>query len=125
MVADLPKKLAGKKSRHDRLLEQWRLFCLFHDVAGDLRKITVEDLSKPPGWYWLRTRQHWPDLSELMLFWLCIPVSTAGLERAFSFQTASDADSRRIGKLTAENQRDDMMGKVHKQFALQELKAAL
>lgn len=36
-----------------------------------------------PAWYWIRTRPFWPDLSELMLFWLCVPVSTAGLELGF------------------------------------------
>ena len=67
-----------------------------------------ERVSRLPGWYWIRTRQFWPDLSELMLFWLCAPVSTAGLERGFSFQTLLDQDTRRRLKSTA-HMRDDML----------------
>jgi hypothetical protein len=38
-------------------------------------------------------RLFWPDLPKLMLFWPCAPVSTAGLERGFSFQTLNDQDT--------------------------------
>ncbi len=66
-----------------------------------------------PAWYWIRTRVFWPDLSELMLYWLCAPVSTAGLERGFSFQTAIDQDTRRR-MTTYEHMRDDMMVHIHR-----------
>jgi len=55
----------------------------------------------------------WPDLSELMLFWLCVPVSTAGLERGFSFQTMIDQDTRRR-LTTLEHMRDDMLAHIHR-----------
>ena len=56
--------------------------------------VDVLKINRLPAWYWIR-RPFWPDLSELTLFWLCVPVSTAGLERGFSFQTLIDQDTRR------------------------------
>ena len=40
-------------------------------------------------------RPFWRDLSELMLLWLTTPISTACVERGFSFMTMMDANSRR------------------------------
>jgi hypothetical protein len=72
-----------------------------------------QKIPRLPAWYWIRTRAFWPDLSELMLFWLCVPVSTAGLERAFSFQTLVDQDTRR--RITTRgHMRDDMLAHVHR-----------
>ena len=98
-----------------RILQQWDLFVRFHDVKGNLRRITPSDRQRLPGYYWVRTREFWPDLSELMLYWLCVPVSTCGLERGFSFQTLIDADTRRR-RLGSEHLRDDMMVHLHRDF---------
>ena len=40
-------------------------------------------------------RPFWRDLSELMLLWLTTPISTACVERGFSFMTMMDANSLR------------------------------
>lgn len=73
---------------------------------------TLKQRPKLPAWYWIRTRAYWKDLSELMLFWLTPPVSTAGLERGFSFQTLrvidQDSDTRRRAQ-AAEMMRADIM----------------
>ena len=65
--------------------------------------------------YWIRTRHRWPDLSELMLFWLSIPVSTAGLERGFSFQTLLDQNTRRRSR-KAKCTRDEMLAMIHRKW---------
>ena len=52
--------------------------------------VTVEDKKLP---YWIRTRPFWPDLSELMLLWLKAPISTACVERGFSFMTIMDSNT--------------------------------
>ena len=41
------------------------------------------ELPRFPGWYWIRKRPFWADLSELMLYWLCVPAITSGLELHF------------------------------------------
>jgi hypothetical protein len=94
----------------DDLILQWEIFkeaISRHDVgvdsdgaraaAGSPRcnyYITKGD-KKCPAKYWLRTRKEWPDLAEIMLFWLTTPISTACLERGFSFMTQMDSNARR------------------------------
>ena len=62
-------------------------------------------------------RPFWPDLSELMLFWLCAPVSTAGLERlgGISFHTLIDQDTRRR-RCDTQHMRDDMLVHIHRNW---------
>lgn len=87
------------------------------EYAGGVLQFNVEGLkiNRLPAWYWIRTRPFWPDLSELMLFWLYAPVSTAGLERGFSFQTLIDQDTRRR-LTTRDHMRDDMLAHVHRSW---------
>ena len=56
----------------------------------------------------------------LMLFWLCVPVSTAGLERGFSFQTMIDQDTRRR-LTTREHMRDDILAHTHREWFNEQL----
>ena len=56
--------------------------------------MTAED-KKLPARYWIRTRPFWPDLSELTLLWLTTPISTACVDRGFSFMTMMDSTTRR------------------------------
>lgn len=91
---DLPNNLTGHVQLKQRLILQWRDLSRYHNVAGDRREIRPSDKEQPAA-YWLRKRQDWPDLSELMLYWLAAPVSTAGVERGFSFQTIIDSNTRR------------------------------
>jgi hypothetical protein len=81
-------------------------------------------VSKLSAWYWIRTRPFFPDLSELMLFWLCAPVSTAGLERGFSFQTMIDQDTRRRS-VDSWHMRDDMLVHIHRHWFNERLVATL
>jgi hypothetical protein len=105
-----------------RLRAQWAAFKLVAN-AGCPHSICIDDFffdagkttqrPKPMAWYWIRTRPHWQDLSELMLYWLTAAVSTAGLERGFSFQTLIDQDTRRRRQGT-ERMRDDMIVHLHR-----------
>ena len=63
--------------------------------AGKAAKAITKGDKKCPAKYWLRTRKEWPDLAEVMLFWLTTPISTACLERGFSFMTQMDSNARR------------------------------
>ena len=74
---------------------EWSRFKAFA-AKGDLRTVTAED-KKLPARYWIRTRPFWPDLSELMLLWLTTPISTACVERGFSFMTMMDSNTRAAG----------------------------
>ena len=62
--------------------------------------------------------------THAVLPWLCAPVSTAGLERGFSFQTLIDQDTRRHGT-TSEHMRDDMFVHIHREWFNMRVNAAL
>jgi len=76
---------------------QWTTFKIAIAAAttGDPRTMATTDLDEPPARYWIRTRAFWPDLSELMLLWLTTPISTACVERGFSYLTMMDSNARR------------------------------
>lgn len=46
----------------------------------------VDDKADPHK-FWMRVREHLPELGNTMLYWLAHPVGTAGLERDFSGMT--------------------------------------
>ena len=97
---------------------------LFGGIEEEVLDADGQRVPKLAAWYWIRTRGFWPDLSELMLYWLCAPVSTAGLERGFSYQTMIDQDTRRL-MTTAEHMRDDMMAHLHRDWFNERIFAAL
>jgi hypothetical protein len=133
-----------------RLLQQWALFKAHcrpqprpPGHATDLREFGESDryecdpltrmvlydtggipVPKLPAWYWIRTRLFWRDLFELMLYWLTAPVSTAGFERGFSFQTLIDQDTRRRAT-TYCHMRDDMMVHIHREWFSSRLESTL
>ena len=100
------------KSKDAKLLLQFIEFKRFGRLKGDHRCVTQNDSAKLPGWYWVRTRKYWPDLSELMLFWLTAPISTAGVERGFSFQTLIDSNARRRA-LSGTALRDEILAHIY------------
>lgn len=97
---------------------------LFGGIEEEVLDADGQRVPKLAAWYWIRTRGFWPDLSELMLYWLCAPVSTAGLERGFSYQTMIDQDTRRR-MTTADHMRDDMMAHLHREWFNARIIAAL
>jgi hypothetical protein len=109
-----------------RLVAQWFLFKTRSVIKGGETFITEADRVSTPSAakYWVRTRPLWPDLSELMLFWLCVPVSTAGLERGFSLQTLLDQNTRRRGRKFY-TMRDDMLIMVHRVWLDERLEMTL
>ena len=121
--ADLPSDMKAGKSLQARILDGWSDFITYCAVKGDSRKVTPADQQKP-ALFWIRTRPFWPDLSELMIYWLTVPVSTAGLERGFSFQTLIDQDTRRR-RLGAAHLRDDMLCHLFRDFLETSLEKAL
>ena len=82
-----------------KLLVQWSNFYTAQTraVQADISThliITDADAAIPAN-FWIRTRHAWCDLSELMLYWLTTPISTACIERGFSFMTIMDSNTRR------------------------------
>jgi hypothetical protein len=73
-----------------KLKKQWLDKC-FVNVVGDARAATSSDKTKPAR-YWIRMRPFWKELSEMMLFWLAVPISTACVERSLSHMTGMDAN---------------------------------
>ena len=65
-----------------KLKKQWLDKC-FVNVVGDARVATSSDKTKPAR-YWIRMRPFWKELSEMMLFWLAVPISTARVSSAAS-----------------------------------------
>jgi hypothetical protein len=65
------------------LKKQWRDFKALVNIETDPRFASLADKAQPAG-YWIRTRPHWRELSEMMLYWLAVPISTACVERGFS-----------------------------------------
>ena len=92
-------------------------------MHSDPRRVEVGG-QQAPARYWLRTRWHWPDLSELMLYWLTVPRSTAGLERGFSFQTLIDQDTRRR-HLGAAHLRDGLVCHLYRDYLTNSLESLL
>lgn len=90
---DTPPSLRPKLKQ--RLLQQWIAFKGKVLTVGSDAFCAPNTSPSDGALYWIRTRQYWPDLSELMLFWLTSPVSTCRLERGFSIQTLLDQDTRR------------------------------
>ena len=97
---------------------------------SDSRYATDADKAQPAG-YWIRTRPHWRELSEMMLYWLAVPISTACVERGFSFMTAidsSDANARRR-RLQEPHFRDncypELMVALHRPWLQERLREAL
>jgi hypothetical protein len=72
------------------LKQQWLRFTVHRTVVGDERCVTPADRAEPAR-YWLRTRKAHSLLSELILYWLTCPISTAYVERAFSSMTIMDS----------------------------------
>jgi hypothetical protein len=72
-----------------KLKKQWLDFKRFVNVVGDARAATSSNKTKPAR-YWIRMRPFWKELSEMMLFWLAVPISTACVERGFSHMTCMD-----------------------------------
>jgi len=79
---------------------------------SDSRYATDADKAQPAG-YWIRTRPHWRDMSEMMLYWLAVPISTACVERGISFMTAIDANARRR-RLQEQHFRDNLRVALHR-----------
>jgi hypothetical protein len=120
---DGPANLRGNDFKAE-LLDQWAKFKSMSTTAGNEFFVTAVDLNKLPAWYWIRSRPAWPHLSEMMLYWLVAPVSTAGLERAFSFQTLIDQDTRRRRR-TMNHMRDDMMVHMYREVLEKKLSTLL
>ena len=118
-----PDNLAPSNDIKVKLVMQWNEFVKVVNIPG-ARRYSETDKSRLPGYYWIRTRVFWPDLSELMLFWLAHPVCTAGLERGFSFQTLIDSDARRR-RLTSAHLRDDMLVHLYRDQLEEKLEASL
>ena len=112
-AVDMGPRNLGQSNLSARLVEQFGHFKVRSTSPGHECFVGEAVRAKLPAWYWIRTRPHWPDLSELMLYWLAAPVSTAGLERGFSFQTLIDQDTRRRRRTMA-HMRDDMMVHLHR-----------
>jgi hypothetical protein len=79
-----------------------------------------------PGRFWLRMKQggKWPQLTSTMLFWLSAPISTASLERSFSFFTMLTKELRR-GAMTAETAISNMYLRMHREDVETGLRTAL
>jgi hypothetical protein len=75
-----------------KLKKQWLDKC-FVNVVGDARAATSSDKTKPARYYWIRMWPFWKELSEMMLFWLAVPISTACVERGFSHMTGMGMDA--------------------------------
>ena len=102
---------------------QWVAFKLAVVAAtsDDPRTVTLEDRESPAR-YWIRTRAFWPDLSELMLLWLTTPISTACVERGFSFLTMMDSNARR--RRTKEpGFRAEFLAHLHRDWLRSQLRA--
>lgn len=106
------------------LREQWIEFKVRASAAavGDARTVTSAD-RKCPARYWIRTRPFWPDLSEVVLLWLMTPISTACVERGFSFMTMMDANTRRR-RMKVPGFRADFMAHLHRDWLRSALLAA-
>lgn len=103
------------KSVADRIKAQFAAF------AGVPVK---DDDKKDVATFWVRARNKWPDLAELMLFWLTFPISTSDVERGFSFQTMIDQDTRRRCLKPAQL-RCDLLAHIYKDTLLERANAAL
>ena len=79
-----------------------------------------------PGRFWLRMKQggKWPQLTATMLFWLSAPISTASLERSFSFLTMLTKELRR-GAMTPETAISNMYLRMHREDVETGLRTAL
>lgn len=82
-------------------------------MALDPQRYTSGDKEKKPAEYWIRTRDKWPELSALMLYWLSRAIGTVHLERGFSYQTEVDQDTRRRS-LTAANLRTEIFVRFYR-----------
>lgn len=60
----------------------------------------------------VQRESYWPDLSELMLLWLTTPISTACVERDFSYMTQMDSNTRRR-RTNEPGFRADFMAHLH------------
>ena len=60
----------------------------------------------------------------MMLYWLAVPISTACVERAFSFMTAIDANARRR-RLQEPHFRDNLKVALHRPWLQEQLRKAL
>lgn len=87
-------RATGANAPHRRRPLKNRLSTLWREFTGVFCELS-ESEKREAGLYWLRTRDRWGELSELMLYWLCTPISTACVERGFSFMTAMDSNTRR------------------------------
>jgi hypothetical protein len=66
-----------------------------------------------PARYWIRMRPFWKELSEMMLFWLAVPISTACVECGSSHMTCMDANAR-WRRLQEPRFRDNLMVHLHR-----------
>ena len=100
----------------DTLTIQWAVYKTraAAAVVGDLRTVTSADRQLPAR-YWIRTRPFWPGLSELMLLWLTTPISTACVERGFSYMTMMDANTRRR-RMKEPGFRADFLAHLHRDW---------
>jgi hypothetical protein len=96
---------------------EWSRFKAFatKGVIGEPRTVTAED-KKLPARYWIRTRPFWRDLSELMLLWLTTPISTACVERGFSFMTMMMDSNTRRRRMKEAGFRADFMAHLHREW---------
>lgn len=106
-----------------KLKKQWLDFKRFVNVVGDARAATSSDKTKPAR-YWIRIRPFWKELSEMMMFWLAVPISTACVERGFSLMTCMDANALRR-RLQEPHFRDNLMVHLHHEWLRVQLRAAL
>ena len=115
--------LSGAHGLSGTLKRQWLDFKAFVNIKMDHRGATTADKAQPAG-YWIRTRHHWRELSEMMLYWLAVPISTACVERAFSFMTTIDANARRR-RLKEPHFRDNLKVALHRPWLQERLTKAL
>lgn len=66
----------------------------------------------------------WADYCDLMLFWCSLGVSSAVVERSFSFLTMLAKELRR-GRMTVENVIRDVLMRIHKDLIEEKLEALL
>ena len=104
-----------------RLRMKWGQYLTANGVNARLSDGRVTDADRSsPAKFWIRTRHIYGELSELMLYWLSTPISTACVERGFSYMTAMDANTRRR-RLGEPIFRAELLCHLHKPWLLERL----
>jgi isopentenyldiphosphate isomerase len=96
-----------------KIKKQWSKFTSSFNYKATKAELPNENETNTPGLYWLRLRNKFPELSELMLYWIAAPMSTSSIERVFSYLSFIESNYKRV-KMNRETLHSELLLHVYR-----------